>query len=541
MSKISKIAIYTLFFVFVFQIAFFWISFADWDEAPTPMICKATPNELQMYINFQVEMIWALSHAGKQEEKLFGYKNKWLFSYWVLKPGVNIVDSLKRFANKILKPWVDAARALELGVVMSEKMVESSFSDSLWSLSIILFKWEVYVRDRKKLQDIDNSLLDLTRDLIMDWLWSKDVDDAVLWELVELQRKYYTDSPNSMFSDLNMSSDLKYKNIIRKLMRVNNWMKSELWVFSSAEDIDVWNSDFNMKFNKEFLTRLMESYDESSKCNTSFQDFWKDISQLWHIKQSAEESWNMIADSSKKLAQAVSAGVKTVWNKLWAWGNNELELTSDQKDLLMTVYGINAAELTKEQWAWLKELFNPGKFWKNVWSRSMMNLSNLENAASNELINSTRQLWKQEKKEMLDWVKKIQDLCGVQWEWTQLLLLESVKSLVCYMKLDKLNDNMLNQYMWLLFWTGTVNSYTWLISNLNESIDVMLSDLNSDLNVVLQWDSSSTTTYFVQVGSYIHNTVEHTIWNKDENNSVVQMLWKVCEYQCGNKWWRCYY
>lgn len=518
MSKISKIVVYIIVAVLLLGQLGFWVTFAD-NENTLPAVCKQTPYELQTYINFQVEMIWALWQIWQKQEKLTGYKKKWLFSYGTLKAWTNLWQSMVRFANNLLQPAVDAARAVELSTVMAEKIVEWSVSDSMWSLSIILFRWEPYVRDWKKLQDIDNSLSDLVYDVIMNWYWSSKIDDDVMADLLELQQKYYAGSENSMFSSFVMSPDVKYKEVIRKLFRMNNGMKWFLSLWSWAYDWDTWNSDFNVVFNEKFLESLFNEYENSVKCNEFLTpDFWK-ILQWWDFVKNTENSRKMVEDADERLKQAWKNAWEVVKHKFW---DTDSVLTEDQKELLSSVYGIDAKSLSKSQKEALSQMLNEVVWWYVSPSRWDPVISR-----GKKLLEYAEAVWTS--------VSAVWDLAYWSakslWSWVKKVISGSSSSV------ESIDVSKLKIYMP----EKEQNQYTWLVDNLNTSISVMLSDLEADQEMIVSVDSKNTNRYFVEIWSYIHSWVNQTIGTKDEQSSIVYLLWRVCEYQCANKWWRCYY
>jgi len=285
---------------------------------------------------------------------------------------------------------------------------------------------------------------------------------------------------------------------------------------------------------------LSDSYSCGAwSCNTDIIRFVKDIKQVWWIKESFEKSVKMIKTADKNLAEAWKKVAKSAKNTFDKDKTTWLELTDQQKELLRTVYGIDASKLSQAQWIFLSDLFNGvSKEIVNVWMTFADHFSN-ENQKNNK-----KQSWENEKNTVNN--KKIEDMLKSDVCWTGSNLafaisyinsdndLKNKRKLKNFLKDKKcLWDKVKAILSWLTISVETPES---VVNNLNNTINKILTQENmDDKKILLNYSNVSSTRYFVEIWAYIHDMVENIIWTKKSPDSIIRNVWEACEYQCSNK------
>ena len=578
MNKISKILIYSVISLVCFQYFFSWLSYADdacerppkwwlckdyWEEyypkdncCVRCEVCTNASLQMQLYINFQVEMLWALRQYEAQQVSLSSPFVKWLFSMWTLRLWTNFKTAIINQLNSFSQSAVDAYRATVMSSIMLYKMTISMASKDSWWWIFVLFRGKPFVRDRNTLQDIDDSISDTMWDVWMAWLWSKPLNENVKTEIVEILKKYseiWVDG--ALFSEAQLQWSIKYSDVLNWLYRLNLLFKTFLAVNTSTEFEDrVHEFDkqrekneslFHIVLNPIFLTNLSDSYSCGAwSCNTDIIRFVKDIKQVWWIKESFEKSVEMIKTADKNLAEAWKKLAKSAKNTFDKDETTWLELTDQQKELLRTVYGIDASKLSQAQWIFLSDLFNgvPKKI-VDAWLTFPDHFSN-ENQKNNK-----KQSWKNEKDTENN--KKIEEMLKKD-SWTD----DEFAFAISYINSDNNHKNKRklqrflkkHGYLWqnkkiagsvkaILSWSVIpVETPESVVNNLNNTINKILTQENmDDKKILLNYSNVSSTRYFVEIWAYIHDMVENIIWTKKSPNSIIRNVWEACEYQCSNK------
>lgn len=562
MKKRLNIFIYTILASLIFQNVFFWVTFADEQEECD--VCSRMSNEMQMYVNFQVEMIGALRQVSTDREIYSGLTKRGLFSYGGLSLWSMFLNSLKSSLNKTTQAAVDSVRAAEwASVIVAKNAWTIGFSAEWAGDMLILFRQKPFMRDRNTLQEIDGNIDDLIWDIWMQGLLYKSVSSEIMSDLVEISERYTEVYP--IFSQFQINGNITYVKLVFMLDKINRIMKNffteeSMFTYQKnaqrfEKDMAKWNS-VTISFNHEYLVKLSDSYAcvkgkaWFKNCGGSLQNFASDVSHIWtDVKTQFEKAWKEIKESSKKLAEVSKSVWKVVKNKYTnGW---DLWLTDDQVELLRDVYGINTAKLTKQQWLSLSSLFN-GSAGANI--KNSITISS--DAWNSEIKSQKQETNKASKAEATDDSIKDQEFekfSDYQKNKYCIRKLNTVKNPNEESKWYKKCMNVLStenklylkngddSYIETYVSKGRVNYYTGMITYLNESVDDTLSELDLDKAVVMYSQSLDTTRYFVEIWAYIHNIVDNVIWTKNwSSNTIVNNLGKACETQCSNKWWMCY-
>lgn len=567
MKKTNRVIIYALIFVLTLQNLFFWTTFAD--EGEECYVCSRMSNEMQMYVNFQVEVISQLIQAQEQRDNYTWWTKKWLFSYGTVKVGANIWSSMKHTMQKTTQSSLDSVRSAE---ITSFILTKNATILSLWEWfgdMLVLFRQKPFMRDWSTLQEIDSSLDDLAWDVWMQWLLYKKISDDIVNWINDVTAKYTMDKSGDyqIFSSFKIQWNATYADVIMDLSILNLSMKN----FFTTESIEVYKKRterytkdkggklwIKYSFNDKYLVNLSNSYacvkwkSGFKNCGWSMLDFASDIVNVWvEFKQSFQTSFKEIKEASINLAQATKSIWKVMKNK-YSKNATELWLTDYQVELLSDVYGIDAYRLTQQQWFSLSTLFN-WKFLKNLKNSITFSFDIFDSESSaqkkeakkesskSETLNWSKSTKKQKEKYCVK-VSKLSSNADKQ-KCDEFFNMEKTleNSKISGKEMKKILSNDIDEYLEFYVPGGNVTAFTWLVAYLNYKIEDTLLELESDESIVMYSRNDSTTRYFVEIGANIHNMVENVIWSKDKWNSIVKNLWDACENQCVNKWWECFY
>lgn len=562
MKRKSNIFLYTVLALTIFQNVFFGITFAD--EEAECYVCSRMSNEMQMYVNFQVEMIGALSQVSNEREIFSGLTKRWLFSYGALNVGANLLNSLKNSINKTTQSAVDTARAFEYAAAIAMKNAWTLAFSAEWVWDIlVLFRQKPFMRDWNTLLEIDGNIDDLLRDVWMQGMLKKNVSEEIMSNLNEISEKYTEADP--VFSKFHINGNASYIDLVMMLSDVNTVMKNfftveSMFVYqekinSFEKEMSEWDS-VDISFNPEYLIKLSESYAcvkgkaWFKNCGWSLQNFASDVSHIWtDVKTQFENAWKEIKESSKKLAE-VSKSVWKVMKKKYTNGW-DLWLTDDQVELLWEIYGINVSKLTKQQWLSLATILN-WTAWKNL--KNSVSISS--DLFGSQITSQKKESGKQSAAEttndsitdsdfnkLSSYLKQKSCLKKLNKKWISDA--DKVKwKQNCLNKLWEnsvvLKDN-IDSYIEYYVPDGRVDDFTNMVEYLNDSIENTLSELDLDKAIVMYSQNLDATRYFVEIWAYIHGIVNNVIWSKNwSSKTIVNNLGKACEAQCSNKWWKCY-
>jgi len=479
--------------------------------------CKMPSLEFQTYVNFQVEMIVILDSARKEQTASLDNKKVGLFTAGILTLPKRLRESWKKIFQRTTKDAVEVARASRLGTVILFNLTkELLWKDSVWWLKI-LFRNPPFVRDWKTLQEIDISIHDLIRDLWMEWIWDDQISENIRKDINKLKIKYANIDNNqySLFQTFETPADVKYKDMINMMLKLNSVMKSFVSNNSQFSDWlgfgdtiskfekEISKSNIKIKFNTNLTKKMFDSYRCAkglNACNDALDSF-KDSLKVWpSITNSFNESMEIIGQANDKL--------KSSWWSFKSWvadkfkrEKEELGLTPQQATLLRTVYGIDTTKLSKQEWLIISDIFF--KDWSI--SKKLANSVRIKpmDFMSFQTIKALTQSNINSKQNRQD-QKYLSSLAKEELESFQ----ESLKQ---------------NQY----------NSVE-LRETLIDFTDIIMAQKTEDKLSMIFYDNTLSTRYFVEIWKTIQGIVEKQIWSKDAG--LVKYLWDACEQQCSNKW-----
>ena len=531
MKYLKKFIVHYIIIFLAISNAFFSYTFANSNENKCPA-CNSTPNEMQMFINFEVEMLWILRWLSEEKQVYWTNKNSWLFNGWALAlPTAFYKSTLSKLQNDFDSEF-KAIRAANITAVLLEKMAITWIDDSLRSIKI-LFKDESFVRDYKLLQEIDMAINDVMRDMWTLGIWKSQVSSSVQQEILNLQLKYskFYWWNNPIFEKLIISQSVKNREIMSFLLQLNSTMKSMLFAIweetpvldSYVYDLEDRYSKWNIivEINEDYKKAVVDAYScaKISTCNEGLGKSLVDMINRRSFVDSFSSSMTTIKNANKNLKEAVW------WNSNKSSEKREgVILTDRQVELLRNTYWLDASILTKEQQErWKQNLEKKETKIESLDSAikdsmsdvSKENLKIPDYVTTSEFIKeSIRVLLTQPREPFARWFKS---LFGI-WEEKQKML---VDALPLEEKQERLNS---------IFWQQTLpqseKNILWA-NTMQITIDKLLVDKWKDKEYVMIWQNLDTH-YFIEIWAYIHLMVENNI------PKLINDLWETCMYQCKN-------
>lgn len=508
---------------------FVWYSFAanetQEDESKNCAACRSTPSWMQMYLNFEIDLLWILQSASAQPEKVWKNKKSWLFAGGILSVWEVILKSTVSKIKQDFDSEIKAVRALRISTVLVYKMtLPNVFTDGMLPIAI-LFENEPFMRDYKTLQEIDMSVDDVIRDMWINWLWDNKVSSQIYKRFDSLQSKYtqmYWGS-NAIFEKLSISRSVKYKSLLTFILRLNSLMKAILYNVSSDAEIEWFikvfeyfysDGDIVVKINRDVVDLIMRDYSCATTvaCNSSVSTALKQFKNLIKTtKKKAQSSWGEIEDSWSAFKQSVLDS-KNIRKKTFDKDAKDIWLSDKQRELLYSVYGIDAKDLStsqietlKQNWTKIKEEFIP-----------------LTEAANNIAKWSVDlyQTWKNSS--LLRWTYYyIQNWWKNKQQKYEQSLSEADRQRIINQLVEE-SYFPLSQRQQIIFDT------------MQDTVNEILLDKYLDKQIALV-STNRDTHYFVEIWWIIHKIIELEIWNKDID-WLVKRLGEACVYQCANKW-----
>lgn len=512
MKKFKEFILYSFILCLLIQSTFFSYTFADSDENKCSA-CNTTPTSMQMFINFEVELLWILQWASGQAGSFWTNKTSGLFAWWTFSLSKTFLESILQKAKKDLDSEIKATRAAGITAVLLSIMWAEA-KDSLYSIEI-LWKDEAFVRDYKILQELDMSINDVIWDMWVLWIWDDRVSSSVRSEIQWLQYKYaqmYWNN-NAIFEKLSISSDVKYSNLSMFLLRLNSFMKSALMSLGentplldlSVSRFEKVESEWNIVavINRDYIESIKMDYSCVSlkTCSKTIKEARKWLTNIDNYKESLARAKKTIKDANNNLKEAYLSNTEADDDKKeWVWG-----LTDRQVDLLYTVYGLDAHKLRSSQLETLKQNFEQMK------------------KETEPVIDAVRTLVK--------WTRDLKKYNRAKGKWTEQE--QDYINSISEQKRKELEDQ--------IKWQERIPaSERWqnLIEEMQNTINEILVEKWKDKEIVLVWVNQDAH-YFVEIGWIIHSIVDNDIW--DQNTEwLIKMLWEVCDYQCNNHGGKCY-
>lgn len=325
--------------------------------------CWTPPAQFHKYESFVKDVLWSIQTIATKWEYTWKPVPPSWFQWEIFKiPEENqftlnrlawgIKDRFKKTANTF---WATAAILFSIWRELVAK-------DGIWWF-LILFKWQSFVGARKTLLDLDTLIHDKMLELGLAWSFFEKITPTNRKNIQNTINKYVKSEENTdgILETAQLYEWVYYYQIIEMLLRTNSAMKTFIAgnfikQFENKEfqkKSDETKTKFLLSFNYEQIKLMKEQYQCARRviwlknCNNAFKKFWESIKQIWwkHIKW-AEKALKTITDANKKLKQSFSVAVKQVAGK--ELNNDDKKFSEEEKELLMTLYGLDADKMIKD-------------------------------------------------------------------------------------------------------------------------------------------------------------------------------------------------
>lgn len=487
----------------------------------SPSVCLATPDSLNLYLDFQKELSSLLkSNPFETVTESISTPEWWLFTNKLLHlSNPNLLT--ENIATKALNAAGTAAERLIVANITTlflfQMSAVSTISDGLLGFTILLDERPI-VRDWKKLLDIDWDLSTRAYDLGQWGNITKTIKDS--WKIQKILDRYQDKGlflPSSQFPQ-----SIKYTDLFLELMKINASIKQFLALRTTTQ-LDSDSAFFYLKLNPERISKLQEDYQCLDpkywmRCNQSLKNFTASIK---NILGNSKKTWISVMEKFEtalnRLQKSIS-GFKNLNSKKWE------KLTSYEKELLRGLgihtdqKGFNPIGLSEK----MKQQRKQAKDWFVSTKTESIRIFN-------EIVDDTSKFWNNAKKNFNEYKKKQEEQkAKTQKSKEEQAQLEE--------KLKKRQQELEEQKRIAeeQFITNSLKSFQerQLGQTLKEGI---LTLIKKEKEIQEKMELSSPlalTNEFWKLAQDIKN-IENTIGNKE--GWLRKNLYNVCSYQCSNK------
>ena len=553
----------------------------DWNSQENICLaCWATPGGLQGFIRF-VE--WVLSEIQKAKSTSHDLRNfttpEWLFTEWWFE--INDWELTESWSKKDAK---NAPQKLYRGIKRSFQQRMQTLWTTMnimtkivtmnpWLSFLIIFKSQPVIRDWKKLSKLENQILDTMVDLGAAWANKAKLSKEHTLKIEKLMANY-TQSVNLF--DMNKSyikSNAKYSQLLKLLRTMVGKYKYFIWLNninklrkkSDVKKISKWKIAFYLQ--NEHIVNLADSYWCTSilwQCSDNFIKFKQSMIALW------KDWWSSVSQSLNQMRSAVVRLNKALQ---WAWNRKRKKSNKckRRRNNNLKVY-----ERRKKEWGWwektLLRQIKPKNWWKpyrekQIWDGQAMQISETEAFDTCEFTTFAMWLDDNANKDTKEFLQREKELLSTQYgnQIKDARLDKSIRWQVTNFSQWSNNKKSKNNVMdnvakWLTQQTQNQSekkSISQQIINDNIEIDIQSLDNIDKLEKKLYTSISSTIDSHQKslgkstkadvrpIMKTLATTVQKVRYNtrlagdKSFKKSIVNNLWKACDWQCNNLWWKC--
>ncbi len=486
-------------------------------------LCFRSSSEFQSYLDFSYDMVRILNTAPKIQKKApqIPLNRGGLFSNNILElakaPAVITNDILKMGAKDVQ----NTTSALLAGTYTTIANLWTFWAKDIRLELAILFMKKPFARDMSKLKELGFKQQDMTFDLIMNWRFlTEPLEPAMREKILASTQKYV--GTDKFFKEISIGKATTYSDIIELLYNLNSYMKTfistpwrgEQYFFNYIREkqstLQNKEGGLSVILNETGIANMTAKYNMIRKgpaCNNALKTARKNLKKAGGIAKDFHESKQLIQKDTKRLQEKLKSSGKKVSSFFNANKKNknyqsDEQLTARQKELLYSVYGIDATKITKAQGIGLADLFKTSR---NMRVRGTDKIRNIMQQQKKDFANTSiagiiRQMTKASKEELGD-AKKIKD----------------IKTLFDTMK-----------------YTPDSKEQQDLRTRFNTTLEKTLIE-HEKMNLIVQNNEIySITTKFTQLHSIL-DALTKRIWTKNTPNSINTTLKNICEKQCANK------
>lgn len=491
---------------------------------PNTPVCLQTPNSLNLYLEFQQKAIALLASDPFKTTTEQIQSWEWgIFTNKVLKlssPDANtnipiLTDLLKELETAVTNMIIGTATTSAL-FLLSALNTES---DGLMSF-LILFQERPLVRDRSKLQDIDRSISETIYTLGQKWKIWKTIENTSQLQAIITQYQ----NQGLLSKAENIPSQFSYLELLLELRSLNVEIKSFL---SSSSTYQLTDNENILKFDMKRVQNLKSDYHcarfnainlAAPKCWGSANALLANLKTLTsNTKKTGASSLYTITSALERLNESLK-GFKHFRSK------KNKSLTTEELELLRSVYGLDTTKLTDEQLSSFSP-FSISQKSKNQWDQAKKD-------AQTEL----KKIWQFRSnsiKSYKDSIKKAKEEKKAK-EAEHARQQEAIKKRNEKIQEEEKADNKaLSELKQQALELQIKNEYhISLHEHLYKDFKILV-DAENKVKTETELTNPTLNTYQFAHLSYQIQKIADLIWNN--NAWIRKSLKNVCSYQCSNK------
>jgi hypothetical protein len=353
----KKLIVIFLSAMLVFQHSFSFIHAQtppDTSSQELPPACSAPPQMMLQYQQFQNEMASALL-GGAFGEKIFESEVNPMG--WFTSDLLKLPTSENNVVDTILSSLWNNTRRLAQATLTTTFLLElaalSVVGSNLGGFAI-LFEDRPVVRDWKTLLQIETKISQIA------YYLGKTANITVpLENISSLQSLIAKHQEAGLFMGMTSSSSASYADILSDLSSMNAAMKffvatNKTWALKNYQAASL----FQVQFSPVAYSGLQEEYSKVRKfsaCNSARKSLKSSAGNaISDNKSAATEAWDIITDAAKRLE---TAG-KNFGPRFVGKGVAEKNFSSEELQLLRTIYGVDTSKMTIVNVPWWKRIIS---------------------------------------------------------------------------------------------------------------------------------------------------------------------------------------
>lgn len=426
--------------------------------------CGSTSPIIDQYINFSTEMISTLKTMANEKAK-----------------AATSTDSniLNRIAQNLNQKWQTALTFTVLMSTIGSQLVGSTVRQEIQTLT----NAKAIIRDRDKLDKLDQTIADTLFDLGQAWAYINNTSDYQQ-RIVSIIDRYSTGS--DAFLEKTWTPSSSATTLITALWDLNQAYKRFI-AAGKTDEFDAFSQEYSDSLGISIAdinyTTLVEQYSCArgfNKCDTTYKKAWQNMASIGKdAAKKAKESLDVVKASLKRLKCTFAKQSNLDCAKSW--------FTERQNNLLRSLYGIEGPMANQK--------------WSSAIANSMTRLGN----------------------SLASQVTDIKDFYIKNDNPSSSVKIPKVTSL------DIVSPDAITQRA-----AGDLS--TMLTQTINETIDASTATWQQHVFA----DPLIVTRNIPRVTIMVYSSI-NTIGDSEKSKSLTQSLGKSCENQCTNLPGKCYY
>ncbi len=589
--------------VFVFFLIFQNISFAQTEQTTNKQedkcnSCYITSKYITNRDNFTKEIANILEIKNFSRHEELKWPN-WLFSLWVLKapdnPNYSKKDIKRYFSTLKKRIKENYSTVIQSIAITTTILAKLTFSlDFVANVRVVLRYPAPIVRDYKKILKIDKRIWDLLFDLWTYWKLDEILSLNQINKIQEISKKY--EWKHWLFDKdwVSIGAWATFGQTIKVLRKINNKFKtfmtlnkiSQFWDENDIKEVSKWN--IYIKLSPNLWKEIKENYDCVRwifKCKNWYKLFMDNLSSIRQdIKKSAKDFYLKFPQEAKRLYKTLQ----------WTLVNIDKLKPTDcdfvKKTFLLNwkTYSVKGRDridpdtqfeyIYYKDWDKRYQVELTTKDNLNIWKQSLVNQSLVytnckfrsRKMAQDPEDQKRIEKYLEKENQMLitqfrKYINASKEDPTLIWQWIKLLKNSINRASILEQEINsnlkdfesnineeyKQVDNVYNETNYLrsvLKWVSNKdiddidlrvkNNLLDLKNQLSQSIQSTIQEHQEVLWITIISDTTDITKAIWQMVQQVRYNTD-LIENKDNPSSLINNLWKACEWQCANRWWKC--